>query len=62
MGWTYRVKKAKSSGLNLSLSRGGVNASYTLNLGLAKVNVPLIGKRKKSRVTFKGSGLFSKFF
>lgn len=62
MGWTYRAKRAKKTGLNVSASGKGLNVSYTLNLGLAKVNIPIIGKRKKKRVTLKGGGLFSKFF
>lgn len=62
MGWTYRAKRAKKSGFNVSLSKRGMNVSYTVNLGLAKVNIPIIGKRRKKRVTLKGSGLFSKFF
>lgn len=62
MGWTYRVKRAKKSGFNVSASKRGMNVSYTVNLGLAKVNIPIIGKRRKKRVTLKGSGLFSKFF
>ncbi len=62
MGWTYRAKRAKKSGLNVSASGKGLNVSYTVNLGIAKVNIPIIGKRKKKRVTAKGSGLFSKFF
>lgn len=62
MGWTYRAKRAKKSGFNVSASKKGMNVSYTVNLGLAKVNIPIIGKRRKKRVTIKGSGLFSKFF
>lgn len=64
MGWSYRAKRPKAgkSGLNASASKRGLNLSYTVNLGLAKVNIPIIGKRKKKRVTLKGSGLFSKFF
>jgi len=64
MGFSYRAKRAKAgkSGTNLSFSKKGANLSYTANLGIAKVNIPIIGKRKKTRVTAKGSGLFSKFF
>jgi hypothetical protein len=62
MGFSYRAKRAKKSGLNVSASKRGLNVSYTVNLGLAKVNIPIIGKRKKKRVTLKGGGLFSKFF
>jgi len=64
MGWSYRAKRAKAgkSGFNASLSKKGVNVSYTANLGIAKVNIPIIGKRRKTRVTAKGSGLFTKFF
>jgi hypothetical protein len=62
MGFTYRAKRAKNSGFNISASKRGMNVSYTMNLGLAKVNIPIIGKRKKKRLTLKGSGLFSKFF
>lgn len=64
MGWSYRAKRAKSgkSGMNVSASKRGLNVSYTLDLGIAKFNVPIIGKRKKRRLTAKGSGLFSKFF
>lgn len=64
MGWSYRAKKPKKgkSGMNVSASKRGLNVSYTMNLGIAKVNVPIIGKRKKTRVTAKGSGLFSRFF
>lgn len=64
MGWSYRAKrpKANKSGFNVSASKRGLNVSYTANLGIAKVNVPIIGRRKKTRVTAKGSGLFSKFF
>lgn len=62
MGWSYRAKRAKKSGLNVSASGKGLNVSYTLDVGLAKINIPIIGKRRKKRVTAKGSGLFSKFF
>lgn len=62
MGWTYRAKRAKKSGLNVSASKRSLNVSYTINLGIAKLNVPIIGKRRKKRVTLKGSGIFSKFF
>jgi len=62
MGWSYRTKRKKSSGFRTSISAKGLNVSYTINLGIAKVNVPLIGKRKKTRITAAGGGLFSKFF
>ena len=61
-GWSYRAKRAKKSGLNASLSKQGVNLSYTLNLGLFKVNIPLMGRRKKTRLTQKGSGIFQEWF
>lgn len=61
MGWTYRAKRAKKSGFNVSASKSGLNVSYTMNLGIAKVNIPIFGKRRKKRVTLKGSGFFTKF-
>ena len=62
MGWSYRAKRAKQSGLNVSCSTRGLNVSYTLDLGFFKVNIPFIGRRKKTRVTAKGSGLFQRWF
>lgn len=62
MGWSYRTKRSKKSGFQVSLSSRGLNVSYTVNLGIAKVNIPLIGKRKKTRFTLAGSGFLSKFF
>ena len=62
MGWSYRAKRAKKSGLNVSASKRGLNISYTLNLGFFKVNVPIISRRRKARVTAAGSGLFQKWF
>jgi hypothetical protein len=37
-----------------------LNASATLDLGILKWNVPIVGThvKRKSRVTLKGSGLF----
>lgn len=63
MGWTYRLKRAKKgkSGLNASISKRGLNVSYSLNLGLAKINIPIIGKRRKKRITLKGSGIFQRY-
>lgn len=62
MGWTYKAKEKKNSGFNSSYSKRGLNVSYTMDFGFCKVNTPLIGKRRKKRVTAKGSGLFSRFF
>jgi hypothetical protein len=62
MGFSYRAARAKKSGLNVSASKNGLNISYTLDIGLAKINIPIMGRRKKTRVTAKGSGLFSMFF
>lgn len=61
MGFSYRIQKARKSGLNVSASRDGLNVSYTLDVGFGKINIPLLGKRKKTRLTAKGSGLFSHY-
>jgi len=47
--------------LNVSTSKNGLNVSYTLDVGFGKINIPLLGKRKKLRWTNKGSGLFSQY-
>ncbi len=62
MGLSYRMKQARKSGLNVSASKSGLNVSYTVDLGFGKVNIPLLGKRRKKRLTLKGSGLFSHHF
>jgi hypothetical protein len=56
------MKQARKSGLNVSASKSGLNVSYTVDLGFGKVNIPLLGKRRKKRLTLKGSGLFSHHF
>ena len=61
MGFSYRVLKAYKNGLNVSTSKKGLNVSYTLDVGFGKINIPLLGKRKKLRSTNKGSGLFSQY-
>ena len=61
MGLSYRVLKAYKNGLNVSTSKKGLNVSYTLDVGFDKINIPLLGKRKKLRWTNKGSGLFSQY-
>ena len=61
MGFSYRVQKAHKNGLNVSTSKNGLNVSYTLEVGFGKINIPLLGKRKKLRWTKKGSGLFSQY-
>ena len=61
MGFSYRVLKAYKNGLNVSTSKKGLNVSYTLDVGFDKINIPLLGKRKKLRWTNKGSGLFSQY-
>ena len=50
----------KGSHLNWSVSHRGLNLSATIDLGIAKWNVPIIGTKikRKSRITLKGSGLF----
>ena len=62
MGWRYVGNKnyKKGGGFNWTASQRGLNASYTLDLGLFKWNIPLLGShvKRKSRVTMKGSGLF----
>jgi len=62
MGWRYVGNKnyKKGGGFNWTASQRGLNASYTLDLGLFKWNIPLFGShvKRKSRVTMKGSGLF----
>ncbi len=62
MGFRYvgNRNNRKGSHFNWSVSKRGLNASYTLDLGIAKWNIPLIGTRvkRKSRLTLKGSGLF----
>ena len=59
MGISYRVLKAYKNGLNVSTSKKGLNVSYTLDVGFGKINIPLLGKRKKLSWNNKGSGLFS---
>ena len=61
MGFSYRVLRAYKNGLNVSTSKNGLNVSYTLDVGFSKINIPLLGKRKKLRRTNKGSGLFSQY-
>lgn len=61
MGFSYRVLKAYKNGLNVSTSKKGLNVSYTLDVGFGKINIPLLGKRKKLCWTNKGSGLFSQY-
>ena len=61
MGFSYRDQKAHKNGLNVSTSKNGLNVSYTLDVGFGKINIPLLGKRKKKRWTNKGSGLFSQY-
>ena len=61
MGFSYRVLKAYKNGLNVSTSKKRQNVSYTLNVGFGKINIQLLGKRKKLRWTNKGSGLFSQY-
>ena len=53
MGFSYRVLKAYKNDLNVSTSKNGLNVSYTLDVGFDKINVPLLGKRKKLRWTDK---------
>ena len=61
MGFSYRVLKAYKNGLNASTSKNGLDVSYTLDEGLGKINIPLLGKRKKLCWTNKGSGFFSQY-
>ena len=61
MGWRYVGNKnyKKGGGFNWTMSKFGLNTSWTFDLGLLKWNVPLVASRKrKSRVTLKGSGIF----
>ena len=62
MGFRYvgNGNTKKGSHLNWSVSKRGLNASATLDLGILKWNVPIAGThvKRKSRVTLKGSGLF----
>lgn len=57
MGFSYRAKKVKNSGLNVSTSKDGLNVSYTVNLGFIKFNVPIIGKFKKVRASASSNGM-----
>ena len=61
MEFSYRVQKAHKNGLNVSTSKNGLNVSYTLDVGFGKINIPMLGKRKKLIWTNKGSGLFSQY-
>jgi hypothetical protein len=62
MGFRYvgNGNTKRGSHLNWSGSKRGLNTSYTLDLGFAKWNIPIIGTsvKRKSRVTLKGSGVF----
>jgi len=61
MGWRYYGNKnyKKGGGFNWSISKRGLNSSWTFDFGLFKWNLPLFtSKKRKSRVTLKGSGLF----
>ena len=61
MGFSYRVLRAYKNGLNVSTSKNGLNVSYTLDVCFDKINIPLLGKRKKLSWTNKGSSLFSQY-
>ena len=61
MRFAYRVLKAYKNGLNVSTYKNGVNVSYTLDVGFGKINIPLLGKRKKLPWTNNGSELFSQY-
>ena len=61
MEFSYRVLKAHKNGLNVSTSKNGLNVSYTLDVGFGKINIPLLGKRKKLRWANKGSGFVSQY-
>ena len=61
MGFSYRVLKAYKNGLNVSTHKNGLNVSYTLDVGFGKINIPLLGKRKKLCWTNKGSGFFYQY-
>ena len=62
MGIIFRNSKGRKKGWNFSISSKGVNLSGTIDLGLAKINIPLIGRRKKKLTTIKGSGIFKKYW
>ena len=51
MGFSYRVLKAYKNGLNVSTSKNELDVSYTLDVGFGRINIPLLGKRKKLRWT-----------
>ena len=62
MGWRYVGNKnyKKGGGFNWTASKRGLNSSWTFDLGVAKLNVPLASTKvkRKSRLTLKGSGIF----
>jgi len=61
MGWRYYGNNnyRKGGGFNWSFSSRGINSSWTFDLGLFKMNIPLFcSTNKKSRITAKGSGIF----
>ena len=61
MGFSYRVLKAYKNGVNVSTSKNGLDVSYTMDVGFGKINIPLLGKRKKLCRTNMGNGFFSQY-
>ena len=61
MRFSYRVLKTYKNVLNVSTSKNGLDVSYTLDVGFGKINIPLLGKRKKLRWTNKGSWFVSQY-
>lgn len=62
MGLIYRAPRKGKHPTNFSLSSKGANLSYTFDLGFMKLNIPVLGRRKKVLTTLKGSGLFRKYW
>ena len=61
MGWRYVGNKnyKKGGGFNWTVSKRGINSSWTFDFGFFKWNLPLFGSiKRKSRITLKGSGIF----
>ena len=59
----FQEKFKSEFGIRIRVYKGAKFApDAAMGMGFAKVNIPLIGKRRKKRVTYKGSGLFSRFF
>ena len=61
MRFSCKILKAHKNDLNVSTSKNVLNVSYTFHVDFGKINIPLLGKRKKSLWTNKGSRLFSHY-